>query len=117
MEKVEVSITARSWSGMSQPGTRPVNAAFVPRMNSVQSPLLSSIQRPALFFFTIKLTFGGALVMSGLMAGEKFVPLFGSGFDPPDGAKGKFTGFARGTPCETPVPMMVEALPDSKIAT
>src|SRR5215469_2293689 len=115
-EKVEASITARSWSGMSQPGTRPVNAAFEPRMYSVQSPLLSSIQRTALFFFTIKLTCGGGLVSAGFMAGTKLVPLLCAGFCPPEEAYGKLTVFARGKPCETPVPIMVLALPDSKTA-
>src|SRR5215471_14250648 len=95
---------ARSWSGMSQPGTRPVYAAFVPRMNSVQSPWLSSIHRPAVFRFTIKLTRGGAVVEI-------------SGFSAPDGANGKFIGLGRGSPADTPVLMIVEALPDSKIAT
>ena len=102
---------------MSQPGTRPANAAFVPRINSVQSPLLSSSQRPALFFFAIKLTRGGALVMAGLIAGTKFGPLFGGGFSPAEGAKGKLIGLARGEPWEMPVPMIVLALPDSKMPT
>src|SRR4051812_43876150 len=102
---------------MSQPGNRPVNAAFVPRMYSVQSPLLSSIQRPALFFFTIKPTFGGGFVSAESIAGTKLVPLFGGGFCPLDGAFGKFTGFARGNPSDTPVPIVVLAFPDSKIAT
>src|SRR5690349_14907759 len=101
---------------MSQPGTRPVKAAFEPRMYSVQSPLLSSIQRPELFFFTIKLTFGAGLVSAGLMGGTKLVPLFGGGFCPLEGASEKLTGLARGKPWDTPVPMMVLALPDSKMA-
>src|SRR5437762_3430995 len=87
-------------------------------MNSVQSPWLSSTQRPAGFFLTIRLTRGGAAVeISGLMGGLKLVPLFGGGFSPPDGAKGKLIGLGRGAPEDTPVLMMVEALPDSKMAT
>src|SRR5580765_3734365 len=117
MEKFVVLMSARSWSGMSQPGTRPVKAAFVPRMYSVQSPWLSSIQRPAPFRFTIRLTRGGGFVIAGLIAGTKFVPLLGGGFFPPDGASGKLIGLGRGNPCDTPVPMIVEALPDSNTAT
>src|SRR5579872_5397294 len=119
MEKSAVLITARSWSGMSQPGTRPVKAAFVPRMNSVQSPWLSSIQRPAAFFLTINPARGGGEFESaGLMGGTKFVPLFGGGLRPPDGAIGKLTalGFGRFASCARPELMMVEALPDSKMA-
>src|SRR5581483_301841 len=120
MEKLAVLMMAKSWSGMSQPGNRPVKAAFVPRMYSVQSPLLSSIHLPALFFFTIRLTRGGGgFVMSGLIDGTKFVPLFGGGFCPPDGALVKLMGLGLGSEASsvTPVPMMVEALPDSKMAT
>src|SRR5436190_16392236 len=111
-------MTARSWSARSQPGTRPVNVALVPLMNSVQSPRLSSIHRPALFRLTIRLTRGAvALVICGFRAGLKFVPAFGGGFFPLEGAFGKFMGLGRAKPAEMPVPMMVEALPDSKIAT
>src|SRR5579884_1988206 len=119
MEKFVVLITAKSWSGMSQPGTRPVNAALVPRMYSVQSPLLSSIQRPALFFLTINPVRGGGFVRTALIAGTKFVPLFGGGSRPCDGASGKVTalGFGASFRSEIPSLMMVEALPDSKIAT
>src|SRR5436190_3481038 len=117
MEKFVVLMIARSWSGMSQPGNRPVNAALVPRMYSVQSPWLSSIQRPALFRFTIRLTRGGGFVIAGLIAGTKLVPLFGGGLSPCDGASGKLIGLGRGNPSETPVPMIVEALPDSNTAT
>src|SRR5258707_14152103 len=103
---------------MSQPGRRPVKAALVPRMNSVQSPWLSSIHRPPLFRLTIRPTRGGGLLeISGLMAGLKLVPLLGGGFCPPEGAEGKLMGLGRGKPSEMPVPMIVEALPDSKIAT
>src|SRR5215472_14445132 len=107
-------MTARSWSGISQPGSRPVNAALVPRMYSVQSPWLSSIQRPAALRFTIRLTRGGGLDIAGLMAGLKFVPLLGGGFRPCDGASGKLIGLGLGRPAETPLPMIVDALPDSK---
>src|SRR5262245_19638000 len=117
MEKFAVLMIARSRSGMSQPGNRPVNAAFVPRIYSVQSPWLSSIQRPALSRFTIRLTRGGGLVMAGFIAGTKLVPLFGGGLWPPDGASGKLIGLGRGNPCETSEPMMVEAFPDSNTAT
>src|SRR5712671_5370283 len=111
--KVVVLIKARSWSGMSHPGLRPVKAAFVPRMNSVQSPWLSSIHRPPSFRFTIRLTRGGRLfVIRRFRAGLKFVPLFGGGFWPSDGAFGKLTGLGRGRPAEMPVPIIVEALPD-----
>src|SRR3954470_6367836 len=119
MEKFAVLMTARSWSGMSQPGTRPVEAALVPRMYSVQSPLLSSIQRPAPFFLTINPTFGGRLVVrAGLMAGTKLVPLFGGGLRPWEGAAGRLTALVLGkVPNDVmPEPMMVEALPDSKMA-
>ena len=110
MEKFVALMTARSWSGISQPGMRPVSAAFVPRMYSLQSPLLSSIQRPALFFLTIKPTRGGGVFESaGLMAGTKFAPLFGGGLRPPDGAAGKLTafGFGRLPSAATPAPMIV----------
>src|SRR5262245_3474961 len=107
MEKVAVLMAARSWSGKSQPGIRPVKAAFVPRIYSVQSSLLSPIQRPAEFFFTMRLTRGGALEMAGLTGGLKTAPLFGGGFCPAEGALEKFTAFARGKPTLLPVPMMV----------
>jgi hypothetical protein len=111
-------MTARSRSARSHPGTRPVNAALVPRINSVQSPWLSSIQRPALFRFTIRLTRGGVVfVIRGFSAGLKLVPAFGGGFFPFEGALGKLIGLGRGNPDEIPVPMIVEAFPDSKIAT
>src|SRR5438067_8978855 len=110
-------MAARSWSGMSQPGNLPVNAAFVPRMNSVPSPWLSSIHRPEALRLTIKLTRGGAFDSAGFMTGLKFVPLLGGGFSPPEGALGKLSGLGRGKPGDTPVPIIVEALPDSKMAT
>src|ERR1700722_13525211 len=105
---------------MSQPGTRPVKAAFVPRMYSDQSPWLSSIHWPALFRFTINPTRGGGEFESaGLMAGTRLVPLFGGGLRPADGAAGKLTAFGLGRfpNSARPEPMMVEALPDSKMAT
>src|SRR5882672_11738761 len=78
---------ARSWSGKSHPTRLPDKAALVPDTNSVQSPLLSSIQRPAAFFFTMCETLGGGkfVGMSGLIAGLKLVPRFGGGFLPPYG--------------------------------
>src|SRR5215469_16676103 len=111
-------MTARSWSGMSQPGTRPVNAALVPRMYSVQSPLLSSIHLPAELRLTTRLTRGGGVLdKSGLITGLKFVPLFGGGFNPCDGALGKSIADGLGNPAEMPLPIRVDALPDSKTAT
>src|ERR1051326_1431979 len=103
---------------MSQPGKRPVTAALVPRIYSVQSPELSSIHLPAPFFLTIIPTRGGSVLeRSGLIAGTKFVPLLGGGFRPTEGALGKLTGLGLGNPIETPEPMIVEAFPDSKMAT
>src|SRR5689334_16160382 len=86
-------------------------------MYSVQSPLLSSIHLPALLRLTMRLTRGGALERAGLMAGLKFVPLFGGGFSPCEGASGKLMTEGLGKPVETPFPMIVEALPDSKMPT
>src|ERR1041384_3398180 len=115
MPKFVVLMTARSWSGKSQPSGRPEKTEFVPLMYSVQSPLLSSIQRPAEFFFTMSPTRGGWFVTA--MTGEKFVPLLGGGFSPAYGPSKKSTGVGGGKPRFTPAAMMVEALPDSKIAT
>ena len=88
-------------------------------MNCDQSPLLSSIHCPVEFFLTMSPTRGGRLVagMAGLIAGIKFVPLFGGGFIPAEGANGKSTGVGGGKPRFTPAPTIVEALPDSKMAT
>ena len=43
--------------------------------------------------------------------------MFGGGFIPSCGPPGKSSGVGAGNPSETPAPMMVEAFPDSKMAT
>jgi hypothetical protein len=77
-----VSITAMSLSVTSQPTGRPDAAAFGPLTRSVQSPLLSSFQRPEGVFFTIRPTAGGG-GFAPLIGGSKATPLFGGGFCPP----------------------------------
>src|SRR6266540_128900 len=114
---VAVSMMATSWSLMSQPSGRPVKKAFVPEMNGVQSPLLSSIQRPPAFFFTIRPTRGGGFVagISGLMAGENSLAALGGGFWPACGPLGKSTALGAGRlfNAATLLATIVDALPDS----
>src|SRR5436190_8800181 len=110
---------ATSRSGRSHPGIRPVAAAFVPEIHSVQSPLLSSIHRPAPFLRTIWLTFGGVRVTLVFITGEKLVPPFGGGSAPPCGPCGSSTGPGAGALFRSVnrCPNTVVPLPDSKIAT
>src|SRR5688572_5231995 len=58
---------------------RPDRCALVPEMYSVQSRLLSSIQRSAAFFLTMWLTIGGSSLvgMFGLIGGLKAIPSLG----------------------------------------
>src|SRR5256885_15779105 len=84
------SMMARSRSGMSHPAARPDIAAFAPLTKGVQSPLLSSIHRPALFFLMIRLTCGGG-GRRRLIGGLNWVPLLGGGFLPACGPSGAST--------------------------
>ena len=69
-----------------------VTSAFAPLTKSVQSPLLSSIQRPTAFCLTMRPTRGGA-GFAGLSGGLKLAPSFGGGFWPPYGPAGLLTTF------------------------
>src|SRR5436190_21611858 len=93
------------------------SAALVPETHSVQSPLLSSIQRPAAFLRTMWLTRGGVFVIT--RAGEKFGPAFGGGSAPAYGPLVASTGpgaggFSKGVNLR---PRIVVPFPDSKMAT
>src|SRR5436190_21457667 len=109
---------------MSQPWMRPERCAFCPEMYSVQSLLLSAFQRPAAFLLTMWLTGAGiggnwSVGMSGFIGGSNKSPLLGGGFCPPYGPDGSPTGPGSG---RTPKGVnggarMVDALPDSKMAT
>src|SRR5258706_13496441 len=103
---------------MSHPMRLPDSAASGPDTNCVQSPSLSSIQRPCAFFLTMCETFGGGkfVGMSGLIAGLKLVPRFGGGFCPPYGLLVSLTTLGP-IPFVIAAPRIVEPLPDSKIAT
>ena len=83
-------MTATSLSARSHPGTRPVKSEFVPEIYSVQSPRLSSIQRP-LCLRTITPTFGGEFVegICGLIGGMNVSPALGAGFMPRFGESGR----------------------------
>src|SRR4030095_2077087 len=111
---------ARSRSVTSQPAGRPVRKELVPETNSVQSPWLSSIHRPASFFLTIRLILGGGLLAGrlGLSGGSKVAPELGGGFSPPCGPIGKSTtaGGGEGFRVATRPARMVDPLPDSNIA-
>src|SRR5262245_15520528 len=108
---------ATSLSTRSQPTGRPESAASGPLTRSVQSPSLSSIHLPAAFFFTMRLTGGGA-GLPGFCGGLKFAPSFGGGLTPPYGPEGSLTTFGGNPMLNTaPPPSTVESLPESKIAT
>src|SRR5258708_4470455 len=107
---------ATSRSGKSQPAMRPDNAAFVPVTHSVQSPLLSSIHRPALFLRTMWLTRGGGgFVFEVAMAGKKLVPELGGGSWPRYGPFVASTGPGEGGVFNSVSfrPRTVVPLPDS----
>ena len=115
-DRVCASITATSRSGKSQETARPDRFALAPLTRAVQSPPLSSIQRPWASFFTIRPTGGGGGTPPP-MGGSKPAPSLGGGFCPPQGPLGWLTTLGgKPLPIVEPPPRIVEPLPDSNTA-
>src|SRR5262245_24898581 len=108
-------MVAGSWASRGHPGRRPDSEALAPETKSVQSCALSSIQRPAAFCFTIRLTGGGA-GRAGLIGGLKLVPLFGGGLTPPYGPAGSLAAFG-GKATPRPPDLLVSAAPPTVVAS
>src|SRR4051812_40233782 len=109
---------ARSRSGISQPSTRCVNAAFVPETNSVQSCWLSSIHLPSSFLRTMTPVAGtGTFIgIEGFIWGLNVAPVFGGGFCPAYGPVVTLTALLKKRRFRNFAPTIVVRLPDSKIA-